>query len=152
VQAFFDRVSLRKTREYLDRLAGQPRPDLWDTDAEPTEIQRGPNRAEPGNLIAFQHGFYATHLPGEDPAAARDRSLESEIEKMRYVMDRVFEQSVMGVSQVDLLQLLEVYGKAVTRLASLMRVQQSLHDEHSELEEIISQAIAEVSQEMDLKL
>ena len=152
VQAFFGRVSLIKTREYLDRLAGQPRPDLWDPDAEPAEIQRGPMRAEPGNLMAFQHGFYATHLPGEDPATTRDRSLESEIEKMRYVMERVFEQSVTGVSQVDPLQLLEVYGKAVTRLANLMRIQQSLQDEHSELEEIISQAVSEVSQEMDLKL
>jgi hypothetical protein len=152
VQAFFGRVSLPKTRQYLERLAAQPKPDLWDPHGAPAEIQRGPMRAQPGNLMAFQHGFYASHLPGEDPNAARIRSLESEIEKMRYVMDCVFEASVRGLSQLDPLQLLEVYGKAVTRLANLLRVQQSLQDEYSELDDIISQAITEVSQEMDLKL
>lgn len=153
VQAFFNRVSLSKTRQYLDRLAARSTPGLWDPHGDgPFEIQRGPMRAEPGNLMAFQHGLYASHLPGQDPSSPNHQTLEGEIEKMRYVMDCVFEASVRGLSQVDPLQLLEVYGKAVTRLANLLRVQQSLQDERSELDDIISQAITEVSQELDLRL
>jgi integrase len=129
IQRFLGRASMQNTASYLDKLASLPKEPLWDENPDPRPLQRGPNRAQPGNLHALVHGFYSTRLPPEDLSALQEEAptgLDYEIALMRIVIRRTFELSDDATNVAESAHYLDVLGMAATRLAKLFKVRHSL--------------------------
>jgi integrase len=144
ISRFLGREDVQKTRAYIERLIDHEKKPSWDgTDREET-IQRGPNRAQPGNQQALKHGFYAN--PKLEGGKA---GLESEIAYFRQIMARVIEMLDEPMEQTEFMRLVDVYGMAITRLSNLMKTQKKL-EEGNRLEDEISAALKEVAVELGL--
>jgi integrase len=145
ISQFLGREDVQKTRAYIERLIDQEKKPSWDENAREETIQRGPNRAQPGNQQALKHGFYAN--PKLEGGKA---GLESEIAYFRKIMARVIEMLDEPMEPNEFMRLVDVYGMAITRLGNLMKTQKKLGEGQS-LEDEISEALKEVAVELGLK-
>jgi integrase len=143
INEFLGRGNVQKTREYIELLIDQERKSSWDENAQGEAIQRGPNRAQPGNQQALKHGFYADRKTEGGKAG-----LEAEIAYFRQIMARVTEMLEEPMGASEFMRLVDVYGMAITRLGNLMKTQKKLGE--GSLEDAISEALREVA--VDLKL
>jgi hypothetical protein len=111
--------------------------------------------AQPGNTNALKHGLHANQplpskiVPAEvDPASG----LHEEIAMLRVFMRRVMLESDRPMDHRELLDTMRALSLASLSIARLLKVQHLVYGESNELEAIISQAITNVSQEMNLHL
>jgi integrase len=144
ISQFLGREDVQKTRAYIERLIEHEKKPSWDENTQKGAIQRGPNRAQPGNQQALKHGFYAK--PKLEGGKA---GLESEIGYFRQIMARVIEMLDEPMEQAEFMRLVDVYGMAITRLSNLMKTQKKL-DEGNGLEDEIRSALKEVAVELGL--
>jgi integrase len=144
ISRFLGRENPQKTREYIEKLIDQVRKSSWDENAQGEAIQRGPNRAQPGNQQALKHGFYANRKPEGGKAG-----LEAEIAYFRQIMARVIEMLDKPMEPNEFMRLVDVYGMAITRLGNLMKTQKKLGE--GSLEDTISEALKEVAEELGLE-
>jgi site-specific recombinase XerD len=144
ISRFLGREDVQKTRAYIERLIEHEKKPSWDEERQEETIQRGPNRAQPGNQQALKHGFYAkAKLEGGKAG------LESEIGYFRQIMARVIEMLEEPMEQAEFMRLVDVYGMAITRLSNLMKTQKKLA-EGNQLEDEIREALKEVAVELGL--
>ena len=110
--------------------------------------------ASKGNLNALKLGFYSplfrnretSNLPGE---AA---SLEQEITLLRVMIRRTM-QLADGIDDLkEATHVLDALGAAAARLANLLRLQKSLHENHAQVADEISIAIQQVNAELRSKI
>jgi uncharacterized protein YjcR len=110
--------------------------------------------APKGNLNALKHGYYSrlfrinetNELPNDSA------SLEHEITLLRVMIRRTM-QLADGIDDIkDATRALDALGAAASRLANLLRAQNSLKDRRPPLADEISIAIQEVNQELRSKL
>jgi hypothetical protein len=98
-----------------------------------------------------RRSFYGDHFQPEELAdlePARRGDLEDEIILLRVAARRVLALSEGVESLATAIKVLNSLGTASIRLAQLLKAQKELGKGSSELEEIISQALAEVVQEL----
>jgi site-specific recombinase XerD len=145
INRFLGRENVQKTRAYIEKLIDQERKSSWDEKAAEEGIQRGPNRAQPGNQQAMKHGFYANTKPEEGKVG-----LEWEIENFRKVMARVNSMLNEPMGQEEFLRLVEVYGMAMTRLSNLMKAQQKIEESQPKYD-YITEALKEVAVHLGLE-
>ncbi|MGE5221306.1 MAG: hypothetical protein ACM3PY_02640 [Omnitrophica WOR_2 bacterium] len=143
INEFLGRENVEKTRAYIEKLIDQERKSSRDENAQREAIQRGPNRAQPGNQQALKHGFYA-----QRKAEGGKEGLEAEIAYFRQIMGRVSEMLDEPMEASEFMRLVDVYGMAITRLGNLMKTQKKLGE--GSLEDTITEALREVA--VDLKL
>ena len=118
------------------------------------EPKRKPG-GQPGNSNALKHGFYAGQpLPAEVVPAQVDevQGLHEEIAMLRIFMRRVMLQSDHPMDHRELLDTMRALSLASLSIARLLKVQHLIYGGTNEIEDIISQAITQVSQEMNLSL
>ena len=112
--------------------------------------------AQPGNLNALKHGFYARFFrPAEasDLEAILETGLSDEIALLRVAMRRLFERAAETDEPRDYARLFAALAAAAGRLASLVQVQARLgKDSGADVIAAINQALSEVRDEMKLKL
>ena len=104
-------------------------------------------------LDVYDPGFYRSEFgQGElfDLEAMLSQGLESEINMLRVVTRRVVAMSSGVESVSDMIEILKALGTACGRMAKLLRVQQELGHDDSEVRNAISQALAEVVEEMGI--
>ena len=113
-----------------------------------------PRGSPKGNLNALKHGFYSrlfrnseiTELPEE---AA---SLEHEITLLRVMIRRTM-LLADGIDDLrEATRVLDALGAAAARLANLLRLQKSLHENHAQVADEISIAIQQVNAELRSKI
>jgi hypothetical protein len=108
----------------------------------------------PRKRPAEELGFYIEHFTrGEiaDLDRALGQSLSGEIGMLRVVMRRFFERTAEEASDFDgLTKALNVLGLSCSRLASLVKTEQSLQDTQAdELGEALSRSLAAVLEELN---
>ena len=84
---------------------------------------------QPGNMNALVHGFYSRRfrdMESQDLTATLENGLENEINGLRVLARRIFEQADMVEDGGELAALVGVFGMTVSRLGNLMRLQQML--------------------------
>jgi integrase len=143
INEFLGRENVEKTRAYIEKLIDQERKSSWDENGPGEAIQRGPNRAQPGNQQALKHGFYANRK-----AEGGKEGLEAEIAYFRQIMARVSEMLDEPMEASEFMRLVDVYGMAITRLGNLMKTQKKLGE--GSLENTIAEALREVAVELKL--
>lgn len=82
--------------------------------------------AQPGNINALKHGFYARHfgkMELKDLDAILDKGLDSEINMLRVGIRRLFELTQENSDIERGIRLLSVLGSSATRLANLLRTE-----------------------------
>lgn len=110
---------------------------------------------QPNNTNALKHGFYSRQFRQIDLADldAVSASLDDEITLLRVFMRRLLEasQDQEETEIEDLRQTLSIIGSTSTKIATLLRTQAILTGGHQDdAKQAISQALAEVIQEMNL--
>lgn len=110
--------------------------------------------AQPGNTNALKHGFYShrfNNLEITDLDTALSDGLSDEIALLRVIIRRVFEYADTGAQDLDTWsQALNTLGSASTRLAGLLRTQQLIAGESTDVVSVLSQAIGEVAHDLGL--
>jgi hypothetical protein len=110
---------------------------------------------QPGNKNAQKHGFYSGNFKpkeNEDLAAlGGEVDLTDEIVMLRVVMRRMFENSDNCGDVASWADVLNSLGAASTRLAGLLRTQKLLSGGGSEVADALSQALREVTSEIQGK-
>lgn len=99
-------------------------------------------------------GFYIEHFTrGEiaDLDRALGKSLSGEIGMLRVVMRRFFERATEEANDINgLADVLAVLGLSCSRLASMVKTEQSLQDKQAdEVGEALSQSLAAVLEELN---
>jgi hypothetical protein len=108
--------------------------------------------AQPGNLNALKHGFYSRQFRSRehiDLDALLSIDLLDEIHLLRILIRRALELSNDTGDLAECLSVLKATSAASARITAMLRVQQML-GKSSDVSELISKAIAEVNQELDL--
>jgi len=109
---------------------------------------------QPNNLNALKHGFYSRRfkkLEITDLDTAFEYGLDNEISMLRVITRRVFDLSE-GFDKLDnAICALNALGLAAARLSSLLRTQFLLEGDTSDLSSIISDALANVVNELNIK-
>lgn len=111
------------------------------------ERKRG---AQPGNLNALKHGFYArnfTELEVKDLETILGSGLINEISMMRVLARRVFDLMGQAETAEEAARALSVLGQAVARLAGVLKVEKMLGPGSDEVSHAISQALGDVLKE-----
>ena len=160
VQAFLDRKSAGKTKEYLERLAEKPKGQLrkrkkavWKKGHIPA---RGPGRAQPRNHRALKHGLSARYLPELEwleEKGIRFEGLDREIVRLKVVMRRVLMLWSETMSVEEKIRQLKVMGTASVRLRRRMVARWKLREaaRQAEWDEALNQAIQELLEEWGRK-
>lgn len=110
--------------------------------------------AQPGNLNALKHGFYSRQFQsGEllDLERVRGGDLQDEIDMLRVVMLRTLLLSQEYEEPEVMMKTLGALGLAAVRIIRLMKAQKSLAEGSRDVAQAISQALAEVVEEMGIK-
>lgn len=99
-------------------------------------------------------GFYIEHFTRaelSDLDRALGQSMSGEIGMLRIVMRRFFERTTAETTDIDVLaNALTVLGLSCTRLASLVKTEQTLQDKQAdEIGETLSRSLAAVLEELD---
>lgn len=121
-------------------------------DAESKSTAKRRRGAQPGNVNALKHGFYATLFrPAEmsDLETMLESGLAGEVAMLRVMTRRVLALAG-GVDDLDeAVGLLRALGVACARLASLLKAEKALAGEGESLARAaISQALTEVVEEL----
>jgi hypothetical protein len=113
--------------------------------------------AQPGNQNRLKHGFYARIFNRAETADLDEQhethqkdwaGLTGEIDMLRVVMRRVFEQANLEAADLDAWTLtVSILGQATTRLGYLLRTQQKLKQLNNDEVVSLSKAISEVFRE-----
>ena len=110
--------------------------------------------AQPGNTNALKHGFYShrfKNLEISDLDSALSDGLTDEIALLRVIIRRVFEYADTDAQDLDTWSTaLNTLGAASTRLAGLLRTQQLIAGENTDVISVLSQAIGEVAHDLGL--
>jgi hypothetical protein len=113
-----------------------------------------PRGAQPGNTNALKHGFYArkfTHSEHLDLESV-GVGIDSEVAMLRVATRRMFDLANGEHDLESMIHITGALGQAATRLAGLLRTQKLLGgDDNSSVIRAISEAVAEVVQEMNLR-
>lgn len=110
--------------------------------------------AQPGNMNALKHGFYAHRFnPGEleDLNAVSPQGLKDEIALMRVIIRRAMVLSEEGRAPAEVMEALDKVGMAAQRLANMLRTQKTLEGESSDVGAALNRALSEVVKEMGIK-
>ena len=108
--------------------------------------------AQPGNLNALKHGFYSRQFRSReriDLDALLSLDLIDEIHLLRILMRRLVELSNDTEDLDECLAVLKATSVAAARLTGMLRVQKML-SQSGDISDLISQAIVDVNQELDL--
>lgn len=108
--------------------------------------------AQPGNLNALKHGFYSRQFRSRervDLDALLSLDLIDEIHLLRILMRRLLEVSNDTEDLDQCLAVLKATSVAAARLTGMLRAQKLL-GQSGDMSDLISQAIADVNQELDL--
>ncbi len=108
--------------------------------------------AQPGNLNALKHGFYSRQFRSRehiDLDALLTVDLNDEIHLLRILMRRALELSSDTEDLAECLATLKAISAASARLTNMLRVQK-LIGKSNDIPDLITQAIAEVNQELNL--
>jgi hypothetical protein len=108
--------------------------------------------AQPGNLNALKHGFYSRQFRSRervDLDTLLSLDLTDEIHLLRILMRRLLELSNDTEDLDECLAVLKATSVAAARLTGMLRVQKML-GQSGDISDFISQAIADVNQELDL--
>ena len=101
---------------------------------------------QPSNTNALKAGIYSrrfTPLQLSDLETEVRQGLESEIIMLRVQCQRLVDFSSGENEKGALVETLNTLGTAFTKLANLIRTQQSLHSRTTEVASILSQALTE---------
>jgi hypothetical protein len=115
----------------------------------PKKRSRG---AQPGNFNALKHGFYSRQFRSRehiDLDALLTVDLNDEIHLLRILMRRALELSSDTEDLAECLATLKAISAASARLTNMLRVQK-LIGKSNDIPDLITQAIAEVNQELNL--
>lgn len=117
--------------------------------------QKRKRGAQPANTNAFKHGFYSRRLreiSPQDLENAQNSGLKDEINLLRMVMLRLLEQATAAedADLEDWQKTLAALGAASSRLATLLRTQQTLAKSSSDTLSLLSQALSEVTKDLNL--
>lgn len=116
---------------------------------DPKKRSRG---AQPGNLNALKHGFYSRQFRSReciDLDALLSIDLTDEIHLLRILIRRAMELSENTEDIDECLAVLKATSMASARITTMLRVQKLL-GQAGDINELISRAIADVVQELDL--
>ncbi|MBN1934341.1 MAG: hypothetical protein JW934_06735 [Anaerolineae bacterium] len=122
-------------------------------DPPPPPPRRKPG-AQPGNANAYKHGFYSRKWKLRDRKGLENIEtvdLANEIALLRVYIRRLIESAQDGVSDLNDLQVIRALSLASTALNRLVRTQNNIVPPDSELQQILNQAIDEVTEEFGLK-
>ena len=118
----------------------------------PPKRRRG---AQPGNLNALKHGFYARGFP---PAELSDldqlasSGLQDEIAMLRLIIRHAVQLAAKVDSLDQLLRLLSTIGHATATLGRLVKIQQTLTGGRTSLDHDLEQVLQELNAEWDLDI
>jgi len=158
LQAFLGRKYLKDTRRYIGHLGlmlgRRPHPS-----ARPSlQVPRAPYlrkkpHAQPGNLNAIKHGFFAHSLREEDSQDLHEltvAAIDQEIMALRVLLRRAFSLSDDLDNFPDTLRMLNIFGRTAERVGKLLLHKRNLQvaDKKAALDAAIEQAILEVGREL----
>ena len=111
--------------------------------------------AQPENLNALKHGFYARHFRGnefDDLETTRVNAdkLDDEIALVRVAARRVFERLEATLDAETQVVLLDALGAASGRVASLLKTRKFLTGDAGGMDAALEQVLVEVAQELKL--
>jgi len=135
LQKFLGRAGLKETRRYivlLGQMLASRRPNrrrFTGCRQFNSPLQRKKPHAQPGNLNALTHGFYAPlPLPpgGLNQPALAVPTLEPEIVRLRLLLRRALELTGPTRNPHEALRILDVFSLAAVRIARLLVKQKEL--------------------------
>ena len=109
--------------------------------------------AQPNNTNALKHGFYSRQFRQVDleDLQAVSSGLTDEITALRVLLRRVLEVIEQQESDPETwLGLLKAASTGFRTLGSLLRTEQILTGSHSDMQSILSQALAEINKDIHL--
>jgi len=108
---------------------------------------------QPGNTNALKHGLYSRRFHTAELAALQSMpavGLQDEIDLIRVVMRRVFEQACGETLDLEgWSKTLGALGRAASNIATLLRAQGQVAGKNSEVAAALSQALADVLREFE---
>ena len=106
--------------------------------------------AQKGNLNRLKHGFYSAQLRGLDVAGANrlESELSEEIGAYRAMLQRYLDQFMEAESEKEMGRILDLAGRAFTRIGNLVRIQKSFVEHHwdDSLEAVIARVLYDMDQ------
>jgi hypothetical protein len=129
-------------------------PDFTDPDDLPFDSPPRRRGAQPGNTNAVKLGFYSRRFKKRDLAgldATDPANLEEEIAIFRLQIRRVIELGQSNDDPYFALAMLRALSVATHSLSRMVRVQNAIHPPGSGVSDALSEAMADVIEELNLK-
>ena len=112
--------------------------------------------APQGNFNRLKHGFYSAQLRDLNlqEAVEMDTKLEEELALLRALLQKYLEMANRAIDYQSMGMVLELAGRAVTRIGNLVRIQEGLRERggSESLNAIVDRVLGEMDAELEASM